>query len=483
MKEKTKAVLDIFEKISSIPRQSKNEQEIRRWLLGWAEERGYPHRIDGAGNLIVEVPASPGRESAPTVVLQGHMDMVCEKRPGVEHDFSRDPVPLVYEGDWLHAEGTTLGADNGIGIALAMHLAEDPEVTHPPLELLFTVDEETGLTGALGLGENVLRGRMLLNLDSEEDGKLTVGCAGGRNSVIELPVAREASSALRTLEITVGGLSGGHSGVDIRRNLGNANIILARALEAASAAGPVRLEAQSGGSAHNAIPRDAQATIAVPEDAVEAIRGRLAEFEQTVQAEQRHEDPHLYLAVETVQPSETSGVAQPLTEEASRRVVDLLLTLPHGVFRMSDEIDGLVETSANLATVSLEQEQLRVLVSERSSVPSQLDAESAKINAAVRLAEGTVRYENEYPSWTPNLESPLLARTREVYARVTGEEPRVEAIHAGLEAGVIGAKHEGMEMISVGPTVEGAHSPDERLHVPSVGRVRDVLAELLRSLG
>lgn len=480
MDEKTRAVLDTFEKLDAVPRQSKKEQQVRAWIAEWADGHGFSHRTDRVGNLIIEVPPTAGLEDAPTVVLQGHMDMVCEKRNDVEHDFSRDPIRLVYDGDWLRADGTTLGADNGIAVALAMRLAEDPDVAHPPLELLFTVDEETGLTGALELADGSLTGRILINLDSEEDGTLIVGCAGGRNSAVRLPVRRTPIGDGETVvELTVGGLTGGHSGVDIRRNLANANKLLARALREAERAAAVRLLALSGGTAHNAIPRDAAATIAVPAGTADAVREAITRFEATVRREQRREDPGLGLRTGGGDATMFDGAA--LTAEDTRRVIDLLIALLHGVFRMSDDIEGLVETSANLATATLEAGELTVLVSQRSSVPSQLDAESETVHAAVRLAGGTVTYESEYPSWTPNMDSELLERTKRVYAEVTGAEPSVEAIHAGLEAGVIGAKHEGMDMVSLGPTIEGAHSPDERLYLPSLERIWRVLVALLGS--
>lgn len=493
MNEKTRAVLDTFTELNTVPRQSKHEEQIRAWIAARAEAHGFAHRVDDAGNIIVSVPASAGMESAPTIVLQGHMDMVCEKRPEVEHDFSRDPIRHVTDGDWLRADGTTLGADNGIAVALALRLAEDPDVAHPKLELLFTVDEETGLTGALELPENSLEGRMLVNLDSEEDDTLIVGCAGGRNTTVRLPVSREDPGDGALLEVRIGGLSGGHSGMDIGRNLGNANRLLARALSAARDIAPVRILTLSGGNAHNAIPRDAVATVSVPPEAEAKVRERLGELGVVFAAEQRREDPNLSLSVDAAAPGTAApGTAVPGTAAApaagavapadSGRIIDLLLALPHGVFRMSDDIDGLVETSANVATVSLEKDELSVLVSLRSSVPSQLDAESEVIAAAVRLAGGTVSFGSEYPSWTPNMDSALLARARQVFTEVVGEEPNVAAIHAGLEAGVIGAKHAGMDMVSLGPTIEGAHTPEERLRIPSVERVWTVMVALLGSL-
>ncbi len=488
MNDKAAAVLKTFEELDAVPRRSKNEGPVRQWLTSWAAEQGFDHRVDNAGNVIVTVPATPGHESAPTVVLQGHMDMVCEKRPEVVHDFSSDPIRLVYEEEWVRADGTTLGADNGIAIALAMRIAEDPEVVHPPLELLFTVDEETGLTGALELEENSLSGRTLINLDSEEDDSLIVGCAGGRNSSVRIPIDRDTRGSAQTvLELTVSGLSGGHSGIDIHRNLANANRILARVLQQVEEVTPYRLCSLSGGTAHNAIPRDATARLTVADGAVEEVKSQIAEFEGVVQAEYRREESGLRLdldaGVEANRGQETEkGEGAPLTVEASQRVVDVLLALPHGVFRMSDDIEGLVETSDNVATVGLEEDRLSVLVSQRSSVPSQLEAISAKINAVTRLAGGTAHYESEYPAWTPNMDSALLSKAVAVFEEVTGAKPKVQAIHAGLEAGVIGAKHEGMDMISLGPTIEGAHTPEERLHLESVSRIWEVLAALLAAL-
>jgi dipeptidase D len=479
MPEPSDAILEIFETINGIPRCSKNEQAVAAWLMAWAAQRGLRHRSDAAGNLVIQVPASPGAEGAPVVVLQGHMDMVCEKTPESLHDFTRDPIRSHRSGEWLKAQGTTLGADNGIALALALHLVDDRQLRRPALELLFTVDEESGLSGASRLEPDLFRGRILINIDSEDEGVFTIGCAGGEETLVSLDLDRGAPAGeLAPGCFRVGGLRGGHSGVDIAKQRANANRLLGRLLARAGELPALRLVSLSGGSAHNAIPRDAQASVAAPREAFPNLEALARACQDLFRREYGSADPGIQVSF-----VESAASAQaPLTTASGARVVDLLMALPHGVAGMSLGVEGLVETSCNLAVLATDGDTLKITSSQRSSSESRLDDMTARVTAVARLAGGRCARLNRYPAWQPDTASRLLARCREVHRRLTGQEAVVEIIHAGLECGLIGAKAPGMEMISVGPTLRNPHSPDEALHIPSVDRVRNFLAALLEDL-
>jgi dipeptidase D len=409
------------------------------------------------------------------------MDMVCEKTPESTHDFSSDPVPVIVEGDWAHAADTTLGADNGIAVALALAAAE-AGTPRPPLEILITVDEETGLTGAQGVQPNWLTGRQLLNLDSEDEGVFTVGCAGGRNTFLTLPAAYRAAplnSVAR--QIVVSGLKGGHSGVEIHLQRANANVLLTRFLQAIDVARAgeeaphFTLASITGGSAHNAIPRDARATLVLDPQSADWLDEFAAAFEKTVRAEFHGVEPGIRIEVRQIdRPDEV------MTDESAANLLDLLAALPDGVMRMSADVDGLVETSTNLATISLKN-GIEIGTSQRSSFSSRLAEIAGQVEAAGRLAGASIRVTSEYSAWEPDMDSSLLARCRRVYQEQFGREPVVEVIHAGLECGVIGAKYPGMEMISFGPTIKGAHSPEERLQISTLDKVWTLFTALLES--
>ena len=480
MTDPTQRILDLFEQLNAIPRCSKNEEAVCRWLQQWADGRGFAFRADAAGNLVIEVPASSGYETAPTVVIQNHVDMVCEKRPDSPHDFSTDPIRHIIDGDWLRADGTSLGADNGAAVALAMALASDGTVAHPPLELLFTVDEETGLTGAQALEPGFVTGRILLNIDSEDEGVFTVGCAGGTDSHIERPLSATACDPQRPLfQVSVSGLRGGHSGVDIGKHRASANKVLARALDALWASAPFRLVDITGGTTHNAIARDAEALVSCAPDQHAAAAAAVAALERVLHAENRETEPGLALALV---PAAAPAPDQAISESDTRTVIDLLLALPHGVAAMSARIPGLVETSANLAVVRHENGRLKILHSKRGTVMSRLAAITADMAAMARLAGATVKTGTRYPSWEPDLASPLLERCKTVYQRCFQAAPKVEIIHAGLECAIIGSKYSGMDMISFGPTMENPHSPDERLYLPSIGRIWQFTTALMASM-
>jgi dipeptidase D len=473
-------ILELFEQISRIPRCSKNEEAVTRWFEDWARHRGWPARRDPAGNLLIRVPASPGCERAPAVALQGHLDMVCEKMPQSAHDFTRDPIRVLRDGDWLHAEATTLGADNGVALALGAAVAEDAELRRPRLELLFTVDEETGLTGAKNLPPGLLDARTLINLDSEAEGVFTVGCAGGRDVQIHRDLQLTPPPAgWRWMQLTVAGLCGGHSGIDIHRQRANANQLLARTLQDLMPAGELRLAALSGGTRRNAIPRDARAVVACLPEAAEGLTRRTARCAERFRGEFPSE-PALALGLSEL-PADTPPQAA-MTPEAAALVLNLLLALPHGVAQMAPGFADLVHTSSNLAVVATVDRRLEIATSQRSLSPYGLDAASDQVRAAAALAGARTLTESEYPPWTPNLASPLLGRCRAVYRSLYRREPEVRALHAGLECALIGRTYPEMDMISIGPTTENAHSPTERLNGPSLARIAEFLSALLTSL-
>lgn len=473
-----KALWGHFDTILTIPRGSKEEQKIREYVLSLASRHGLEYRVDAAGNVVVRKPASPGREDAAVTVLQSHLDMVNEKNSDVEHDFSVDPIRPALEGEYLKAQGTTLGADNGIGVAAMLAILEDRTLSHGPLELLFTVDEETGLTGARGLDGSMLRGRRLLNLDSEEEGTVTVGCAGGADTEILLPLETlPAPSRADAYQVQLCGLHGGHSGLDIHLQRGNAIQLLARMLHSVRPGTPGYMAALEGGNKHNAIPREARATVVIPEgQAAEFLRHMDNQF-AAVWKEYRQVEPDIRLEVSEGAPPEKIW-----STDTAWTVFRLLVALPHGVAAMSHDIPGLVETSSNLAVVRTADGMLKVLTSSRSSVATALDWIRSKIRAVALLAGARVEEHEGYPGWTPNVDSPLLKLFQDVHRRVAGSEARVVAVHAGLECGIIGEKVPGMDMISFGPQIEFPHSPRERVHMESVGRFYHLLTTLLEEM-
>jgi len=466
--------------ILTLPRGSTHEAQMRDYVVEVPGRCGLEHKIDGAGNVVVRKPGSAGREKAPAVVLQGHLDMVNEKNSDVDHDFDKDPLEPQRDGDYIKASGTTLGSDNGIGLAAMLAVMEAKDLEHGPLEFLFTVDEETGLTGASNLDDDVLEGRCLLNLDSEEEGVLTIGCAGGGDTHLALPLQRTAAPAgAAALAVKVSGLKGGHSGIDIHLQRGNAVKILARTLYAAALERPLLLASIQAGNKHNAIPREGSALVVVPGGAadLDAARKALEGELEAIRDEHRPAEPGMEFSVK---PADLPGQAwdAPTTAKA----LGLLNALPHGVVAMSYEIAGLVETSTNLAVVAEKDGKLEILLSSRSSVASALAALRRRIQAAAELAGAEVHQEAGYPGWQPDVNSKLLGIVKGMHKKVMGKEAEVGAIHAGLECGIIGEKFPGMDMISFGPQIEFPHSPDERVKVDTVGRFFDLLTATLKEL-
>ena len=479
MDAKTEKILGIFEEINKIPRKSKNEEKISNWLVEWGKSHGFEVRQDKALNVCIPVPATAGRENDPTVILQGHMDMVCEKTPDSTHDFSKDPIKHIIDGEWMHADKTTLGSDNGIGVALALELATDDTISRPPLELLFTSDEETGLFGAKSIESDFISGKILLNLDSEDEGVFTIGCAGGRDVEIKQNLTKESSDAQDPcFKLSVDGLKGGHSGIDIQEPRENANIILARLFRyIAKEVESFRLADIAGGSAHNAIPRNAYAVVSVPASDQDTFKDAFVSAASKLEILAKSYEPDIKISI-----SEADTVNQPYTREDTQKVLTLLNAVPHGVTRMSVDIEGLVETSNNFATMGIENDVLSLLSSQRSSIETQLEYIVSKVESVAELANAAYETNEGYPGWEPNPKSDILALCKNVYKELYGKEPHVEAIHAGLECGLIGAKFDGMDMISFGPTLKNPHSPDEKLHLPSVPKVWDFTVELLKAI-
>jgi len=465
-----------FDEICKIPHCSRHETELGDYVLQVAESHGLESRRDSAGNIVVKVPATPGQENSQIVILQGHLDMVCEKNSDVDHDFSKDPIEVQIDGDWITAIGTTLGADNGIGLATALAVLEDDSVVHGPLELLFTTDEETGLNGARELPSDFLDGRILLNLDSEEEGAFTISCAGGADSDVILSIDRTSSSGGLVFKIGLLGLRGGHSGIDIHTGRGNAIQLLARMLFDVEA--NFELVDLIGGSKHNAIPREAFSHVIVQEGDVDAFKKQLQDRFAEIQFEYKAVEKESKLSIEAVQERPTD----PMVTASKQKFLSLIIGLPHGVMAMSQEITGLVETSNNLAIVKCQEKDAAVLNSSRSSIHSALEATRARIKAVSDLAGAKTEFLEGYPAWSPNLESPLLKTMKTVYKEVTGEDVEIMAIHAGLECGIIGDKFSGMDMISFGPELKNPHSPDEKVHIGSVERFWDFLLATLKAL-
>jgi dipeptidase D len=465
-----------FAAVCKTPHCSGDEKALGDYATAFARENGCRARRDTVGNVMVEVPASPGRENAPIVVLQGHLDMVCEKNSDTPHDFVKDPIDAYVDGDWMKARGTTLGADNGMGVAAALALIEDRNCIHGPLELLFTVDEETGLNGAGGLAPGSLKGRILLNLDSEEEGVFFIGCAGGADSEIVLPIGRKSSAKGEALKITLSGLRGGHSGLDIDTGRGNALQLLARMLFNSKI--PFDLVHLEGGNKHNAIPREAFAHVLV-------AKARVDGFKQAVQ-KRFGEIQHEYKTVEKEAALKFEAAAgrrkMPMDEASRSTFLSLLLGLPHGVMAMSQEIHGLVETSNNVAIVRCLDKKVKIHTSSRSSIASALEATRSKIEAVAKLSGAKIKHLKGYPGWNPDLSSPLLKTMKQVYQTLTGKEPEVKAVHAGLECGIIGEKFPGMDMISFGPDLSNPHSPDEKVRIPSVARFYGLVTATLNAL-
>ncbi len=468
-----------FYEISRIPRCSKHEEKIIEYLKAFAESKNLEYKVDSAGNIRIKKGASPGFESRPGIVLQGHVDMVCEKNSDVNFDFFKEPLKVVEDGEWLTAEGTTLGADNGIAVAMAMAVLEDKSLSHGPLEALFTVDEETGLTGAANLDQSMIEGDILLNIDSEEEGIFYIGCAGGITTIGSIPVSLTSTDTGGILfSLKISGLKGGHSGAEIHEGRGNSLVMGARILQAVMEDTSIRICSISGGDKHNAIPRELFVSFAADSRKEEKIRETVSRYSEILKNEYGDIDPGLSVEL-NVTPDIPKAA---LTEKDSVNIVNTLFILPHGVMGMSRKLPGLVETSTNLAAVHLEETTVTILTSQRSSVMSAMDHVARRIRTILENAGASIRLEGQHPAWNPDPGSGILKTFKDVYKKTYGKEPEVTAIHAGLECGVLKEKFPEMEMISFGPDMKDVHTPDERLNIPSAERTWEFLLEVLKSI-
>lgn len=471
-------VFHYFEEVCQVPRPSKKEEKIRAYLLEFAKKHGLAAKTDEAGNVLIEKPASAGKENLKTVVLQSHMDMVCEKNKDTEHNFETDPIQTYVDGEWLRAKGTTLGADNGIGIATQLAVLASEDIEHGPIQCLFTVDEETGLTGAFALKEGFMNGDILINLDSEDEGELFIGCAGGAGTTAQFPCPMTAApEGYFFFRVAVKGLTGGHSGDDINKNRANANKLLNRFLVQLMEKYDLRLCEIDGGNLHNAIPREAHAVCAVPMKDKESVRVDLNVYLSEVENEFAVTEPNLVMELESESPR-----AEVMEQEAMKKFLLSLYAVHNGVYAMSQDIPGLVETSSNLASVKQRDGKIVVVTSQRSSILSSRKDMSQMVAAAFLLGGAEVTTGDGYPGWKPNPNSEVLQIAVESYKRLFATEPKIKAIHAGLECGLFPEKYPSLDMVSFGPTLRGVHSPDERMLIPTVDKfwrhLLDVLAHI-----
>lgn len=464
-----------FSRLNAVPRPSKKEERVIAFIKEFGENLGLETTVDEVGNVIIKKPATPGMENRKSVVLQSHLDMVCQKNNDVNFDFDTEGIKMEVDGDWVKAKGTTLGADNGLGVATIMSILESTDIPHPAMEALFTIDEETGMTGALGLKPGQLSGEILLNLDTEEDDEIDIGCAGGVDVTITQNYGTEAAKG-QIVRLEVKGLQGGHSGMDIHKGFGNSNIILGRLLYSGLAKQNVQLISVDGGGLRNAIPREGVALISV-RNAQEFIEEATTGLKKEILEEFASVEPGLQINIEN---STTSDKA--LSEEDSKKIILTLKSLHNGVYRMSPDVKDLVEASNNVARVELKGGELKILNLTRSSVDSSKYSVAEQLKSVAELAGMNVEFSGSYPGWKPKPGSEIVQLMEKIYTEKFGEKPHVVACHAGLECGIIGANYPEMEMVSFGPTIRGAHSPDEKANIPSAQKfwsfTKDILANI-----
>lgn len=475
---KPASVFAIFDEINKVPRPSKKEEKIRKYLLDFAAAHNIEVKTDAVGNVAMFKPATPGKEAAPCVIMQAHMDMVCESNDK-NFDFDNNPITTVVDGDWLRAEGTTLGADNGIGMAAALAALTDENLVHGPLQALFTVDEETGLTGAYNLGDGMIGGSILLNLDSEDDAEIFIGCAGGVDTTCTFHYNRSvAPTDFHYFKFDISKGLGGHSGGDIHLGRANANKLLARFLWTLGQEHEVVLSEIDGGNLRNAIPRAAHAVFGVSGESKEKVRIAFNNFVADVENEYKGIEPTLELDLSSVDRPEFS-----IDSSTSRRLVEALYSAPHGVISMSRDLEGLVETSTNLASVKMKPDNIiLVTTSQRSSVESRKWDIAHQVEAVFTLAGAEVTHGDGYPGWAPNMDSEIMKIASDAYEELYGIKPAIKAIHAGLECGLFLQKYPHIDMVSFGPTLQGVHSPSERMYIPAVERFWGQLTRILEKV-
>ncbi len=467
-----------FSELCAIPRPSKKEGKAAEFVKEFAIAQGLDYTMDATGNVIIRKPATPGMEGRPGVVLQAHLDMVPQKNSDVQHDFEKDPIEAYADGDWVKAKGTTLGADNGIGVAAALAVLESKDVAHGPLEALFTIDEETGMTGANGLQAGLLKGPVFINLDSEEEGELYIGCAGGVNAVAAFPYTPEPSDSNATgFKISLKGLKGGHSGLDINLGRGNANKLINRFLWNAAQNYGLRLSSIDGGNMRNAIPREAFAEITVPDAKAGDLKKYAEQFLVTITAELDGVESGISLTVEPIERPATV-----MDKKSQDHILNVIYAMPNGAIRMIADKPEVVETSTNLAIVKSDGKQVDIACLLRSSVDSAKEDLANAVVATCALGGATAKLDGSYPGWKPNFDSAILKTMQDVYQRLYGKEAVVKVIHAGLECGIFGKNYPEMDYISFGPTIEHPHSPGEKVNIPSVAKFWDYLVETLKSV-
>jgi dipeptidase D len=467
-----------FHKVSQIPRGSGNEEAVGEYVISVAKKNNLPYKKDNLGNIIVTQPASPGYENKPIVIIQGHTDMVCEKNNDTVHDFEKDPIKMVRDGVWMKADGTTLGADNAVGFCMGLAIMDDDSIEHPPMEHLFTVDEETGLTGAEGLSTDFVKGKIMLNIDSEEEGALYIGCAGGKHTILRRKIEWEnVPAGMKAIKVKIGGLSGGHSGLNIDMGLGNSIKLISRFLVNIKNRISYKLAAIDAGNKHNAIPREADAVLIISKNDENTLNELTKEYDAIFKDELQFVDKGVFVTIENV-----NDVKKVFSDVLCKDILNVLYSIPHGVQAMSHAVEGLVETSTNMAIVETKEDIVEMLTSQRSSVASSITDIADKVKAVGELGGFEVEQGGGYPAWQPNPDSPVLKLAIQTYKEKAGKEPEVKAIHAGLECGLIGEKYPGMDMLSFGPTIEGAHSPDERVKIKDVEKIWNFLLDLLKKI-
>ncbi len=472
-------VWQYFYEITQIPRPSKKEDKIIAYLENFAKSKNLEYKKDSVGNIVIRKPASKGGENKPIVALQCHVDMVCEKNNDVNKDFLKDPIEPYIDGEWVKAKGTTLGADDGIGVAMQLAVLDSDIEGLGPIECLFTVDEETGLTGANGLENDMIKSKYLINLDSEDEGQIFIGCAGGKNTLGYLPIKYQNGQEKNSVEIFVSGLQGGHSGDDIEKKRGNAIKLLTRIVyDLLNNNETTQLVSIEGGNLHNAIPREATALLYYDnEDDYNKIKKIVEDYQNIFKTELKISDPGVKVTI-----TKKGNTNKWLDREIAARLIRLLYVLPHGVFAWSQDIPNFVETSTNLASIKKQNEQYIITTSQRSSLESAKKNICNKVKSAFELAQAKVEVNDGYPGWTPNPDSYLLKLVAEETEKILNKKPVIRAIHAGLECGLFSEKFPGLEMVSIGPEMKGVHSPDERLLIPSVKRTYDILINVLKKI-
>jgi dipeptidase D len=466
-----------FALLNAVPRPSREEERVIAFMKSFGESLGLSTIEDHIGNVIIKKPGTAGRENQTTIVLQSHLDMVHQRNADTDFDFKTQGIQMYVDGDWVKAKGTTLGADNGIGVAAIMGLLESKDISHPPLEALFTIDEETGMTGAMELKGGMLDAKIMLNLDTEDDNELTIGCAGGIDITANGAYDEDTLTGMETIEIALSGLSGGHSGMDIHKGLGNSNKVMNRLLFFAAQKVDLRIHSINGGSLRNAIPRESFAVVLVHREELQGLINFVGDFAAIIKNEYGTTDPDLDISIKEALPK-----LKVISKDFQSILLRSIYACPNGIYRMSPDVDGLVQTSNNLAKVSINDGEYSILCLTRSSVDSEKMDEAAAIQSTFELMGADVILDGDYPGWTPRPTSKIVSLMSDLYTELFKEPAHVNACHAGLECGILGTNYPEMEMISFGPNIKGAHSPDERCQISSVQKFWGFLIETLKRI-